>query len=95
MKAIITIIRKELLETLRDRRTLMTMIVIPILLFPVILSMSVEVNQYFSNEAKKKELVIGVDVKDLEHPIVKKLLLVQVTEKSKFGNYKPKQKIYN
>ena len=37
---IFNIFKKELKETLRDRRTIMTMIVIPILLFPIILNVS-------------------------------------------------------
>ena len=38
---IFRIFRKELLDTLRDRRTLMTMLVIPILAFPIIINVFV------------------------------------------------------
>ncbi|MFP4065128.1 MAG: hypothetical protein ACLFS0_06450, partial [Bacteroidales bacterium] len=36
MKHIHTIIRKESLDTLRDRRTLIVMVLVPVLLFPVL-----------------------------------------------------------
>ncbi|MBL1278864.1 MAG: ABC transporter permease [Fluviicola sp.] len=56
---IFTIFKKELKDTLRDKRTLMMMLVIPILIFPVILSIFVSVSESFSEEAAQKELKIG------------------------------------
>lgn len=76
MNPILHIIKKELLETLRDKRTLMTMIVIPILLFPVILSLMVKTQHHFSEEAKSKTITLAFDVKDLDHQIIQHLLLV-------------------
>lgn len=76
MKPVIHIIKKEVLETLRDKRTMMTMIVIPILLFPVILSLMFKTTQYFSEEANNKMLTIAFDVEHLEHPIIQNLMLV-------------------
>ena len=35
MNTIITVFRKELIDTIRDRRTLIVMVVIPMLLFPI------------------------------------------------------------
>ncbi|MAE67900.1 MAG: hypothetical protein CMJ18_26905 [Phycisphaeraceae bacterium] len=40
---IYTIVRKELLETLRDKRTLIAMIVIPVLLYPLLIILVVQV----------------------------------------------------
>ncbi|MES2799258.1 MAG: ABC transporter permease [Bacteroidota bacterium] len=57
---IFTIFRKELKETLRDRRTLMMMLVIPILVFPVILNVFVKVSSSFQKEAAEKTLKIGL-----------------------------------
>lgn len=57
---IFTIFKKELKETLRDRRTLITMFVIPLLLFPVLLNLSVSVSSHFANEAASKPIKIGV-----------------------------------
>jgi sodium transport system permease protein len=55
-----TIFKKELKDTLRDRRTLITMIVIPMLIFPVIMTLFLKVSDSFSKEAAEKKLYIGV-----------------------------------
>ena len=73
MSAIYHIIKKELTETLRDKRTLMTMIVIPILLFPVLLSFIVRTQQHFSEEASNKKITIAFDEAHTNHPIINKL----------------------
>ena len=44
---IFRIFRKELLDTLRDRRTLMTMLVIPILVFPITLKVFVKISKSY------------------------------------------------
>lgn len=74
MNPILHIIKKELRETLRDKRTMMTMIVIPILLFPVILSLLVKTQQHFSEEAKGKMVSIAFDIADIDHPVIQNLL---------------------
>lgn len=56
---IFTIFRKELKDTLRDRRTLMMMLVIPVLIFPIILNIFVSVSASFQEEAANKKVVIG------------------------------------
>lgn len=76
MSAIYHIIKKELTETLRDKRTLMTMIVIPILLFPVLLSLIVRTQQHFSEEASNKKITIAFDEAYTNHPIINKLQTV-------------------
>ncbi len=57
---IFTIFKKELKDTLRDRRTLMMMLVIPILIFPVIMNIFVSVSASFQKEAATKEVKIGI-----------------------------------
>lgn len=54
------IFRKELLDTLRDRRTLMTMLVIPTLIFPIVLNVFVEISKSFEDDEQQKELKVGV-----------------------------------
>ncbi len=54
-----TIFKKELKDTLRDRRTLIMMLVIPILIFPLILNIFVGVSSSFSKEAAEKPIKIG------------------------------------
>jgi sodium transport system permease protein len=56
---IFTIFKKELKDTLRDRRTIIMMLVIPTLIFPVILNIFVGVSSSFSEEAAKKKVKIG------------------------------------
>jgi sodium transport system permease protein len=57
---IFRIFRKELLDTLRDRRTLMTMLVIPILAFPIIINVFVEISKSFEESANTKMMKIGI-----------------------------------
>lgn len=54
------IFRKELKDTLRDRRTLLAMIVVPVLVFPVILGLMTTVSKSFSDAEKDKVFKIGV-----------------------------------
>jgi len=56
---IFTIFKKELKDTLRDRRTIIMMLVIPTLIFPIILNIFVSVSAAFSEEAAKKKVKIG------------------------------------
>ena len=56
---IFTIFKKELKDTLRDRRTLIMMLVIPTLIFPIILNVFVSISSSFSEEAAKKKVKIG------------------------------------
>jgi sodium transport system permease protein len=57
---IFTIFKKELKETLRDRRTIIMMLVIPVLLIPVILNVTVGIMSSVEKEASAKELRIGI-----------------------------------
>lgn len=57
---IFTIFKKELKDTLRDRRTLIMMLVIPVLVFPIILNVFVGVSASFTEEAANKALKIGI-----------------------------------
>ena len=56
---IFTIFKKELKDTLRDRRTLIIMLVIPLLLFPIILNVFVAISNSFQEEAATKTVKIG------------------------------------
>lgn len=57
---IFTIFKKELKDTLRDRRTLMMMLVIPVLIFPIIMNIFVSVSASFQEEAATKKIKIGI-----------------------------------
>lgn len=69
---IFRIFRKELLDTLRDRRTLMTMLVIPILVFPITLNIFVEVSKSYEESANTKTMTIGI-VGDKNHRFYRQL----------------------
>lgn len=58
MKTFITIFRKELTDTIRDRRTLIVMIVIPLLLFPLMMALVTKVQA--SQIAKERGKILKV-----------------------------------
>ncbi len=60
MKNIFTIFKKELTDVLRDKRTLLAMMVFPLLLVPGILSITSSFQASQSDKAMNKELKIGV-----------------------------------
>ena len=64
MKMIRTIFKKELIDTLRDRRTIITMLVVPVLLFPILISISSSVISKSIKEAIERELYIGLMARD-------------------------------
>ena len=60
MKKTITIFKKELIDSIRDRRTLITMVIVPLLLFPLILTISSKVAM--SQRKKQQEEVVKAAV---------------------------------
>lgn len=70
---IFKIFKKELIDTLRDKRTLLMMIVIPVLVFPIILNLFVTVSASFEEKAASKALKIGF-VGDAQSSIIDKLI---------------------
>lgn len=57
---IFTIFKKELIDTLRDKRTMRTMLLIPLLVFPITLTLFVNVSSSFEKKASEEKLKIGV-----------------------------------
>ena len=55
-----TIYSKELIDILRDRRTLIAMIVVPIVLYPLLMLGSVQAVSYQKEAMEQEALVIGV-----------------------------------
>jgi sodium transport system permease protein len=60
MKTIITVFKKELIDTIRDRRTLMFMIVIPLLLFPILFKIMFSVQEKQMKKAEQKMLRVAI-----------------------------------
>ncbi|HEU4363868.1 MAG TPA: ABC transporter permease [Candidatus Krumholzibacteria bacterium] len=59
MNTIFTVFRKELIDTLRDRRTLVFMVVIPLLLFPTLFRVMFSVEKSQSEKARSKRLRVA------------------------------------
>jgi len=55
-----TVYRKELIDILRDRRTLIAMIVVPILLYPLLMIGSLQAVTYQAGTLQEDKIVIGV-----------------------------------
>ena len=57
---IFTIFKKELIDTLRDKRTMRTMLLIPLLVFPIMLTLFVNVSSSFEKNANEEKIILGV-----------------------------------
>lgn len=73
MQHLKTIFSKELKDTLRDRRTMITMVFVPLLIFPLIFYIGTTVSKSFAEDAMEEALKVGVQEKDSTSKIVKKL----------------------
>lgn len=60
MPKIWTIFRKELIDTLRDRRTLLTMILVPLLLYPILFSVIGKISVSQVKKARQKTLNVAL-----------------------------------
>ncbi len=60
MKNIVNIASKEFLDTLRDRRTLIMMIVVPILVFPLIFTLVTNLQTSIMEREQERPLVTGI-----------------------------------
>lgn len=60
MKTVTTVFKKELVDTIRDRRTLMFMIVIPLLLFPVLFKILFSIQEKQTKKAEGKLLRVAL-----------------------------------
>ena len=60
MKTVLTVFKKELIDSLRDRRTLIAMVIVPLVLFPLLISISTTMLISQAKKAEEKELRIGL-----------------------------------
>jgi sodium transport system permease protein len=70
---IFTIFKKELKDTLRDRRTVLMMIIIPVLIFPIIMTVFVKISDSFQKDAMEKEIKIGIVNEDSSGEFLKSM----------------------
>ncbi len=57
---IFTIFKKEIKDTLRDRRTIIAMIIIPVLVFPLILGIATQISKSFKEDQQEETLKIAL-----------------------------------
>ncbi len=57
---IFNIFKKELIDTLRDKRTLMAMVIIPLLVFPLIMTVFTSISKSYTKDLAEKTLKVGV-----------------------------------
>lgn len=57
---IFKIFKKELKETLRDKRTMIMMVVIPMLVFPLLINVATSMSGSFEDSAEDKKIKIGI-----------------------------------
>ena len=69
---IFTIFKKEMLDMLRDRRTVITMIVMPILLMPIIISLSSYIASDRIKKAQAKDIKIAISANENGVDLVKR-----------------------
>lgn len=60
MRSIITVWKKELIDNFRDRRTLMTALVMPIVLMPVILIGTFKLQEFQARQTAEKDAIVAV-----------------------------------
>ena len=73
MSIIVSIFKKELIDVLRDRRTLMFMVVIPILITPLLVIGSIKFQEYQNKKSEEKILKIAY-INESEDSLTKQLL---------------------
>ena len=73
MSIIVSIFKKELIDVLRDRRTLMFMVVIPILITPLLIIGSIKFQEYQNKKSEEKILKIAY-INESEDNLTKQLL---------------------
>ncbi len=60
MKRILTIFKKELKDTLRDRRTIFMMVIFPIILIYLVMSLTLNLSRSQTRKAEEKVLTVGL-----------------------------------
>ena len=74
MKMAVTVFKKELKDSIRDRRTMIAMVIIPLLLFPLLIGISSKFISSSVKKAKAKTLEIGLvtngNAEDFRHMLL-------------------------
>jgi len=97
MKDILTILRKETKDTLRDKRSLTVMVIMPLLVFPLILLVVAMVTKTTAENEMTKSLKIGFHAqgddlglrKMMDDPTLLKFELIDIADSSEFRSLIP------
>ena len=73
MSIIVSIFKKELIDVLRDKRTLIFMVVIPIFITPLLVIGSIKFQEYQNKKSEEKILKIAF-INESEDSLTKQLL---------------------
>lgn len=91
MRNIFIIAKKETIDILRDKRTLRAMIIVPLVIFPLLLSIINKISYNQNKKEKEKTLIIGFVCQDSAKTLID---LIQREEDIKLVNYKNISEIY-
>lgn len=72
---IFNVFKKELKDTIRDKRTMIMMLVIPLLIFPVLINVVLSIQGSFEESAEDKKLRIGI-IGDTNDYMCQKLMAI-------------------
>lgn len=64
MKTILSLYKKELMDILRDKKTIIMMVVLPILLYPLLMIGGVQLGTYISSSSKEHKYNIAIDMEE-------------------------------
>lgn len=70
MKNILTVASKEFLDTLRERRTLFMMVIVPILVFPLIFTLVNRLQTSVIEKEQQKRLITGIVNEDEQNTLI-------------------------
>lgn len=70
MKEILTVLKKEIKDTLRDRRTLITAIIMPIVLMPLLMVGSFKIQESQQKSAQNQEAIVAIENGDAAPELV-------------------------
>lgn len=77
MNTIFTIIKKELIDTLRDRRTIIFMIIFPLLFIPVIIGITMKIGISQATKAEQKTITLALNTNGNAEEFSQKLIQLE------------------
>lgn len=69
-KIVSTLYKKEIVDIFRDKKTIMIMLVVPLLLYPVLMLFAAQISVSFITEAQEKTYSVGIDFDESREEII-------------------------